>query len=296
MRRFLRSSTVAVALALAAAAPALACGGLIGPNGTVNLLRTTTLAAYVDGVEHYVTSFSFAGEPGARFGSIVPLPGIPTDVRKGGAWTLQRLQQETAARVAFAALTDADAATAREARVVLETTVDALDVTVLEGGARAVGRWALDEGFRLPPDAPEVLEFYARRSPVFMAVRFNAARTEERGLQTGDGIPVHVTIPVDDPWVPLRILALGKQPSETVGADVYLLTERRPALLPNPGRARTLDLATSETASRTLLRDLRSDRGMGWLPPAGMWLSHVVVDARAGRLTHDLAIDAGGGR
>ena len=57
------------ALALAAglllvairAAPALACGGLIGPNGAVNLLRTTTFAGYHDGVEHYVTAFEFAG-------------------------------------------------------------------------------------------------------------------------------------------------------------------------------------------------------------------------------------------
>src|SRR5687768_15971315 len=31
-----------------------ACAGLIGSNGAVNLGRTTTLAAYHDGVEHYV--------------------------------------------------------------------------------------------------------------------------------------------------------------------------------------------------------------------------------------------------
>ena len=42
------------------AAPTLACGGLIGPNGAVNLLRTTTFAGYHDGVEHYVTAFKFA--------------------------------------------------------------------------------------------------------------------------------------------------------------------------------------------------------------------------------------------
>ena len=48
-----------------AATPALACGGLIGPNGAVNLLRTTTLAGYHDGVEHYVTAFQFAGGGGA---------------------------------------------------------------------------------------------------------------------------------------------------------------------------------------------------------------------------------------
>ncbi len=29
--------------------------------------------------------------------------------------------------------------------------------------------WATDHGFRLPPDAPEVLEFYAERSPIFLA-------------------------------------------------------------------------------------------------------------------------------
>ena len=76
------------------AAPALACGGLIGPNGAVNLLRTTTFAGYHDGVEHYITSFEFAGGGGA-FGSLTPLPGVPTSVEKGGDWTLQRLRLET---------------------------------------------------------------------------------------------------------------------------------------------------------------------------------------------------------
>ncbi len=94
MRRFgilLPASLLAVLLA---ATPALACGGLIGPNGAVNLLRTTTLAGYHDGVEHYVTAFQFAGGGGA-FGSITPLPDVPTSVVKGGDWTLQRLIRET---------------------------------------------------------------------------------------------------------------------------------------------------------------------------------------------------------
>ena len=42
-----------ILLVAISAAPALACGGLIGPNGAVNLLRTTTLAAYHGGEEHY---------------------------------------------------------------------------------------------------------------------------------------------------------------------------------------------------------------------------------------------------
>jgi hypothetical protein len=43
-----------------------------------------------------------------------------------------------------------------------------------------------------------------------------------------------------------------------------------------------------------LLADLRADKGMGWLPASGMWLSHLRIDSTAGELTHDLAVDASG--
>src|SRR4029453_3561677 len=91
-----RPISLAAGLLLVAisAAPAAACGGLIGPNGAVNLLRTTTFAGYHQGVEHYVTAFQFAGGGGA-FGSLTPRPGVPSNVEKGGAWTLQRLILET---------------------------------------------------------------------------------------------------------------------------------------------------------------------------------------------------------
>src|SRR6478609_11950821 len=82
------------AAALIAATPAFACAGLIGSNGAVNLGRTTTLAAYHNGVEHYVTAFKFLGG-GGQFGTLIPLPDVPSSVEKGGAWTLQRLVRET---------------------------------------------------------------------------------------------------------------------------------------------------------------------------------------------------------
>src|SRR5215210_4943198 len=95
MRRRLATALLGAALAIMlVAGPTLACGGLIGPNGAVNLLRTTTFAGYHDGVEHYVTAFQFQGGGGA-FGSITPLPGVPSTVEKGGDWTLQRLIRET---------------------------------------------------------------------------------------------------------------------------------------------------------------------------------------------------------
>jgi hypothetical protein len=274
------------------AAPAMACGGLIGPNGAVNLLRTTTLAAYHDGAEHYVTAFQFAGGGGA-FGSLTPLPGIPSSVEKGGDWTLQRLVRETEPQELNAVRAAAPTAKAGSAEELLKVRIDALDVTVLRGGAEEVGRWASTHGFRLPPDAPAVLDFYAARSPIFLAAVFDADAASARGQGVGDGTPVHVTIPTDNPWVPLRILALGKTPTERVDASVYLLTDRRPALLPAPTGDNGLSLGYDHSASQSLLADLRSDRGMDWIPSRA-WLTQVAIDTAAPDLSFDLAIDASG--
>ena len=281
-------------LVAVSAAPALACGGLIGPNGSVNLLRTTTFAAYHDGVEHYITSFEFAGGGGA-FGSLTPLPGVPTSVVKGGDWTLQRLIRETNP-VPAAEFFSLDSAGGRaSAEVLMQVQIDALDITVLRGGAAEVGTWATDHGFRLPPDAPEVLEFYAARSQIFLAAAFDGDAAAARGQNVGDGTPVHITIPTENPWVPLRILALGKTGSEVVQADVYLMTDRKPAMLPVPDGFNGMTLDNSQPASESLLADLRSDRGMEWVPKEA-WLSKIALDGEASKFGYDLAIDASGAR
>jgi hypothetical protein len=289
--RFGLGLPTAILAVFLAVVPTLACGGLIGPNGAVNLLRTTTLAGYHDGVEHYVTAFQFAGGGGA-FGSITPLPGVPTSVVKGGDWTLQRLIRETEP-VVLDDVARAAPAAAGAAVELMTVKIDALDLTVLQGGAAAIGAWAKDHGFRLPPDAPEVLDFYAARSQIFLAAAFDADAAKGRGQQIGDGTPVHITIPTANPWVPLRILALGKTGGETIQADVYLLTDRAPALLPVPNGANGIRLDHSASASDSLLADLRSDRGMDWVP-ASAWLTKVAVDATPHQLGYDLAIDASG--
>jgi hypothetical protein len=297
MKRQLGALLLGVIASVTVAGPAAACGGLVASNGSINLLRTATLAAYHEGIEHYVTSFEFAGG-GAEFGSIVPLPGIPSDVKRGGRWTLQRLQQEVAPPVFERAALDSggEAVALNGAKVLLEKEIAALDITILEGGGDEVGIWAKANGFSLPPDAPEVLDFYASRSPIFMAARFDIDRARELDQSVGDGTPIHVIIPTPNPWVPLRILGLGRQPNEIIEADVFLLTDSRPNLLPGPGvgAADGITIDRSEQASGVLLQDLRSDKGMDWLPSSGMHLTYMRIDSAAKDLKHDLAIDATG--
>jgi hypothetical protein len=131
-----------------------------------------------------------------------------------------------------------------------------------------------------------------------MAASFDADAAIARGQAAGDGTPVHLTIPTDNPWVPLRILGMGKQAAETVEADVYLLTDDRPAMLPNAAafaESDGLDLDHSAAASDLLLADLRSDAGMEWVPDEA-WLTKIGIDVPAGSLDFDLAIDASGAR
>jgi Uncharacterized protein conserved in bacteria (DUF2330) len=287
-------ATIMIAVAALAAAGFIhnsgsrveACAGLIGSNGAVNLGRTTTLAGYSDGVEQYVTAFEFQGG-GGEFGTLIPLPAVPSKVERGGDWTLQRLQQETQ-QLRFEASADEASAIPFGLEILQEVRIDALDLTVLKGGAPDVAVWAKEHGFRLSPDAPEVLDFYAQRSPIFLAAVFDGEEAAARGQQLGDGTPVHITMPTENPWVPLRILGLGKQAEDFIQADVYLLTDERPALLPAPTDG--LFLTHERPASGSLLDDLRADAGMGWVPDSA-WLTKLEVNSSAAALRYDLAVD-----
>jgi hypothetical protein len=290
-------AVIAGVLTFIVSAPAWACGGLVNPNGTVSLVRTTTLAGYRWGVEHYITSFEFAGG-GAEFGSIVPLPGIPKRVTRGGDWTLQRLVREVSPPPPQPAPESPTAGGDGDAEVIYETEIDSLKIAILKGGGTAVGKWAKNNGFVLSADAPEVLDYYAERSQIFMAARFDPEKARKGGKSEGDGVPIHLRIPTDEPWVPLRILGLGLGETAPISADVFLLTRGQPALLPEPaapGSESGFVLERSEAASQDLLADLGSDKGMRWVPNNNMWFSYLKIDSEAGDLKFDLATNVHGG-
>jgi len=299
-RAFIVAGTLVLVLVIGAG-PVLACGGLVSPNGTIQLVRTTTMAAYHKGLEHYVTSFKFVGG-GAEFGSIIPLPANPERIVRGGDWTLQRLEIEVTPVQREAAGLAVPSAAPSPAVVIQEKDIDSLHLTVVKGGAFGVGQWAEENGFALSPDAPAVLDFYAKRSPYFMAVQFDAEKAARRGEQIGDGIPIHLVMRTKQPWVPLRILGLGAPPNAPIEADVFLLTDEAPNMLPVPAGATGigplapgLRQERSEAASPSLLADLGSDRGMKWVPDTGMWLTFLKLDAKAGQLGYDLALNTTGG-
>ena len=135
---------IAFGLVAGGAGAAFACGGLVAPGHAEALKSATTLAAWHDGYEHYVTGFEFAGLA-SSFGYIIPLPGVPSKISKGGNWTLERLQGEIGeGPLSFKRLEapHAEFATAGVA-VLQQVKIDALNITIVRGrrrGRREVGQ------------------------------------------------------------------------------------------------------------------------------------------------------------
>jgi hypothetical protein len=290
--RILSVVAAAAAMLIGGSSAALACGGLVAPGHAEVLQKATTLAAWHGGYEHYVTGFQFAGAA-QDFGYIIPLPGVPVRIQKAGDWTLERLERELnpLERLALAAV---PAPKAADVQVIQRVRVDALDITVVRGGGADVVAWATRNGFDLTPDASSVLGRYSSSKAVFALAKFNRGAASREGLFEGQGTVIHFVIPTKGPWIPLRILAMGKSPVELVDADLFVLTDERPDFAPSLSFLPGMSVRASEPASASLLSDLRTDRGMRWLPASGMWLTALHLQGSARDVTYDLSIDGGG--
>jgi uncharacterized protein DUF2330 len=291
-RRLLLIPVLALVLLLLGSGAAFACGGLVAPGHAEVLRKATTLSAWHAGYEHYVTGFQFAGDA-SSFGYIVPLPGVPVKIEKGGGWTLERLEREInpAERTALLALA---APAAKDVQVLQQVRIEALDITVVRGGGADVAVWAKKNGYALTPDTPRVLGRYSSRGAVFALAKFDGVTAAKRGLVEGQGQTIHFTIPLRAPWIPLQILALGKVAPELVDADLFVLTDHAPSLSPQTWDMPGMTLRAFRPADSSLLQDLRSDEGMGWLPAEGMWLTAMSLHTPAGLISDDLSIDGGG--
>jgi hypothetical protein len=297
VRRVLAVSALSLAVLGRAAHPALAecSGGLIAQGHDAVLVKATSLAAWHNGYEHYVTGFEFAGRV-SSFGYIIPLPGVPSKIQKGGEWTLERLQGEIGeGPLAFKSRDQAVfAAASAPVQVLQRVKIDALNITVVRGGGSDVAKWAKANGFDLSPDAPQVFGAYSEKGAIFALAKYDASDAADRGLIQGQGVVIQFTIPAKAPWIPLRILAFGKSSDLFVDAELFVLTDDRPSFYPEIGSISGMEVRANERASASLLSDLRGDQGMSWVPASGMWLTALNLHAAASTVKTDLSIDGGG--
>ncbi len=298
------ATVIALGLFVFQALPALACGGLVAPDGDVRLARATTFVAWHDGIEHYLTSFTYQEtntNSAANIGWIVPLPAVPLKIEEGGAWTLQRLNLETHPIVRSPVLFEG-AATADSAQVLQQVKIEALNITVLRGSGQAVLDWASSNGFSVIGDTRAHLLAYAKGSPIFMAAKFDTAAARARHQIQGDGTPILITMRTPHLWVPLEVLALDGQ---QVQADLYLLTDvpvnttdfnavvgQSPVGSQIPG-APGFQVAFQEKMNATLFHDLSTDRNMGWVWQ-NSWVTYLNLDAPDSAVTYDLGVSPNG--
>src|SRR5260370_30435719 len=190
------ASVIALGLFAFQALRALACGGLVAPDGDVRLARATTFVAWHDGIERYLTSFTYQEtntNSVANVGWIVPLPAVPLKIEEGGAWTLQRLNLETHPLVHSPEIFAAAQNTA-SVQVLQQVKIEALNITVLRGSGQAVLDWASSNGFAVNGDTRSHLLIYAKVSPIFMAAKFDTAAASARHQIQEDTAPILITI------------------------------------------------------------------------------------------------------
>jgi len=298
INKLVPAAAATLAVFLTQALPAAACGGLIAPNGAIRLERATTLVAWHDGVERYLTSLSYSGEA-SSFGWIVPLPAVPVKVEEGGGWTLQRLFRETHPQPAILSLDFAARAASPSSavEVLQQVQVRALDITVLRGSGQGVLDWAAENGFAIDAETHDHVLQYAKGSPVFMAAKYNAGRAEQQRLIFGDGAPVLITLKVPHPWIPFEVLAAGQQ----VQADLYLLSDKPVntsawrALIGASGVGRAVQgadgftLEFQEKMTDSLYHDLSTDKNMGWVRKDS-WLTYLSLNAPDEEVTYDMSV------
>src|ERR1700686_4546528 len=291
------AAAATLAVFLTQALPAAACGGLIAPNGAIRLERATTLVAWHDGVERYMTSFSYNGSA-SSFGWIVPLPAVPVKVEKGGGWAFQRLFRKTPPQPPILSLEFAAKSQAADSAVVLQQVqVRALDITVLRGTGQGVLDWAASNGFAVDAETRAHILQYAKGSPAFMAAKYNAERAATQRLIFGDGAPVLITMKIAHPWIPFEVLASGQQ----VQADLYLLSDKPVntsewrALVGASGVGTTVPgaegftLQFQEKMTDSLYHDLSTDKNMGWVR-SDSWLTYLSLNAPDSKVTYDMSV------
>jgi hypothetical protein len=241
MARIHRLFGVACALASwASAHPAQACGGTFcdsGPRATpVDQKGENILFVISQGEVEAHIQIQYNGDA-ARFAWVLPVPAIP-ETEVGSEALFQNLLAATVPRFGLtnsgcvgvpppnaigrggsgpplAPDSGSDGTT-----ILVQKTVGAFDVTVLQGGTSAeVASWLGDNGYAFGPETPALLDSYVAKKFLFVAVK----------LTGGAGIdqihPLVVRYQGTEPCVPLELTSVAAV--ENMGVRTFFLGSKR---------------------------------------------------------------------
>jgi hypothetical protein len=272
---------------------ALACGGMVSPNGTADMQGMSALLSYDGASEDLAVVVSYAA-PSGPFAWLMPLPAAPqisqTSVQglvEGFRITTPPLESEFQVHLGLGA--------AAPASGVLElgrTTIGNLEfVTLGATDAGEVATWMQAHNFVFHDTQRESVQGYLARHWVLVAARPTTA------APTSGAIAVRFTFPTPDPVYPLAIAGASHQ--GTLPMHLLVVTPYRPAsvtypettVLPasngeEPAPQSRLELRYASTLTATEREQVAQTVAV----PAGSWLTRYDAEWQVTDLGMDLVL------
>jgi MYXO-CTERM domain-containing protein len=294
------TASLALALALAPRG-AEACGGTFCDSlpqdpMPVDQRGEDILFVVDDGMVEVHIRIQYEGEA-ERFAWVVPLQGIP-EVEVGSdavfRWLYQRINPQWTRYRTFDCQEDdpswggdgdgdtgdgdGDGDGDGGPMVVLQETVGAFEVVVLQGGTAAEVIDFLDANdYAQDPDAEPILQDYLDQGFLFAAIKLTAS------ADVDEIHPLAFRFPGDEPCVPIRLTAIAAKENMDIRAyilgDEYWAPSNYAHVVPNPlafnwaypmtnGYSKLLEAAVDEAGGRGFVTEYRGDSGS---TPFAVW-------------------------
>ncbi|MDQ4006345.1 MAG: DUF2330 domain-containing protein [Actinomycetota bacterium] len=289
------SLSAAVLVVVLSASRALACGGMVSPNGSAELLGFEALLRWDDGHTQELT-VSVAYTTGRPFGWLMPFPE-PPEVTEGDPAMFQTAAELTEPPEKADIVPELIPSEEGEGvvtggapgsvEIFGRSTIGGLRFVTLGGeGAKDVARWMTHHGFRFHDRQEPVLQRYLDRDWVVVA-----ARVAPGDAFTGTILPVTFRFETSDPVYPLAMAGTGHE-EQDLDLKLFLLTPARPTSTTYPERVvhagpDGYPLRVGRQLELRYSAPLGADAGRLQATPS-TWLSRYEGDLRSETLTEDL--------